>query len=123
MKLSAKQLEAFQPLTDGRFVDSIINDLWTLFPEDVRDLNDEPLVEQVYAGVQKGRSYGLSWDSSLRQFAMLSVLVGPDFDRHRKVRRILADEARPPNERMEVVLAEMKDDEWQKAGWARKKET
>jgi hypothetical protein len=82
----------------------MLGELRTRFEQFVTEKDEARLRGMVREGLARGRAYGLTWESSLGIFVILSVTVGPDFDQKPRVRQILLDESRPPNERVKRLI-------------------
>lgn len=81
----------------------------------VWDLDDDELRMRVRHGVDKARSYGLTWESSLTIFVSHMLTINPDFDRHPAVQAVLVDPEIPGDEKMQALLGLVDDDEWEEA--------
>jgi hypothetical protein len=81
----------------------------------VKDIPEDTLYKRVEYGIQRAREHGLSWKNNLNAFVTLMFEIGPDFDRFPAFKNFLTDEGVPPNERMELLLQETTDVDWQNA--------
>ena len=80
----------------------------------LRDLSDRILTELVRRGIQRGRVYSLTWESSLAAFVTLMFLVAPNFHADRLIHRMLTDSAIPPNERVDRICQWIKEPYWKR---------
>lgn len=85
------------------------------FPEHVLHLDDEELRFRVRHAVDKARSYGLRWESSLGIFVAHALTINPAFDEHRAVRAVLVDPSIAVEERMQALLGLVEEHEWEEA--------
>ena len=80
----------------------------------VAELAEEDLRMMVENGLARARSYGLTWKSSLISFVVLMFVVAPNFDRQRYVSGVLRDEKIPANRRVDIIVEQMTDEDWEK---------
>lgn len=69
----------------------------------VAELTAETLNELVRTGIERARSYEMTFESSISTFTVLMFAVSPNFDRHTLFQVILADEAVEPNHRLDDI--------------------
>jgi hypothetical protein len=82
----------------------------------VHFLSDDELRMRVVHGIEKGRSYGLTWEFSLTVFVSHMITIGPDFDKQPAIQSVLRDESIIPDYRMEALLGkEVSDQDWEDA--------
>jgi hypothetical protein len=83
----------------------------------VHFLSDDELRMRVLHGIEKGRSYGLTWEQSLVVFVTHMLTIGPEFDKHPAIQRVLRDSSiDPPDRRMEALLGrDVSDDDWEES--------
>ena len=125
LTIRREQLEAFRPVTEAEFTGRIADHLRSKHSRSVlrlrksptllERLSDELLREMVRNGIERARSYGLSWESSISGFVVLMFTVAPNFDQHPIVQRVLTASEVAPDERMKLILSEMKSSNWQEA--------
>ncbi|MDI1430657.1 hypothetical protein [Polyangium sorediatum] len=115
LTLRRGQQKAFEPLVEDALVERIFVFLRQRPEPEVHRLDDAHLRAAIRAGVAQGRSFGLTWQSSLGAFVGLSIVVGPRFHEHPAVRAILTDEAIPPDERIAALRDRLTEEEWREA--------
>lgn len=109
LKIRKEQMDA---MAYEAFARQMTEKLRSDFAEDIPEMTDGELLERVRAAIGEGRTYGLTWESSLAPFAVLSVVLGPDFHKHPKIRGILSDQTMPPDERGNSLIHRLTRDDW-----------
>ncbi|MDI1448043.1 hypothetical protein [Polyangium sp. 6x1] len=118
LTLRRGQRKAFEPLVEDALVERIFAFLRAHPAAEIRALDDTALRAAVRSGISRGRSFGLTWTSTLAAFVGLSLVVGPAFHEHPAVRAVLEDEATPPDERIALLEERIPDEAWQEAAQA-----
>ncbi|HEY0080968.1 MAG TPA: hypothetical protein VGB73_20355 [Pyrinomonadaceae bacterium] len=123
LQIRPEQMNAFQPVADANFVKRLMAQLRdehsetaVVLPDKastVKQLPDETLRELVVAGIARARRYGLSHESALAAFVAIMFEAAPNFDRHPLIQRLLKDEKTPPNSRIDLLLEETTEENWQ----------
>jgi hypothetical protein len=123
LKIRPSQLKAFQHVADSALEEEIVRHLREEHPYAtarifegefaVVDLPPETLRGMVKTGVARARSYGLTWESSIKSFIVLMFVTAPSFDGHPIIRRILQDEHTPPDDRIERLWESTTDENWE----------
>jgi hypothetical protein len=114
-KLRQAHFDAFQAVTDRLLVDRIVLHLHENHAEAIDRFPDDILREMVGNGVKRGRSHGLTWESSLTHFVALMFEIAPNFDEHPAIRRVLHEPSVPPDERMDLLTEKVSGKEWEEA--------
>jgi hypothetical protein len=104
-----------QKMGDPAFIERTVEWLRYNYVDHVHPLDDEELRRRVRHGVEKARSYGLTWESSLTIFVTHMLTINPAFDEHPAVRAVLVDPEVPGDEKMQALLGSVEDDEWEEA--------
>jgi hypothetical protein len=65
--------------------------------------------------VETARSYGLVTERAIAAFMLHMITIHPEFHKQPKIRAILSDSAAPESVRMERLLSEPTDAEWEEA--------
>jgi hypothetical protein len=122
LKIRSEQIRPFEPQAEAAFVRRVMEYLREKHADDVvrlpkyqskvRDLSDKVLREMVAGGIARGRNYGMTWKSNLISFVVLMVMVAPNFDEDERVENNLKDGGVPAEERLDKVLDELTDEEW-----------
>jgi RimJ/RimL family protein N-acetyltransferase len=87
----------------------------------VADIPDADLLSRILYSVSRAQEHGLTWESSLFTFAVLSFQIGPEFDTQLNIQAALR-EARlsvlgdaTPDERFRSILRRATEADWQEA--------
>lgn len=115
LHIREEQMAVFQQQAERNFVSSIVGHLRTNHPGTVKDMPEDVLYRRVEYGIRRAREYGFSWKNSLSTFVTLMFVIAPDFDKLPAFKKFLTDEGVPPNERMELLLQQTTDADWQDA--------
>lgn len=125
LKLRQEQMDAFQATADEMFVGRIVGHLRADYADsvvrlatgafEVRHLPDAALRAMVRGGLARARGYGMTAEASLAAFVALMVEVAPNFDEHPLLQRILKDPQVPADSRVERLLNEATEQNWQAA--------
>ena len=123
LKIRPEQIRAFQPVADAEFVERLAvhvraehADAPVFLPEGettVGLLTDERLHEMVRRGVERARSYGITWESTLGAFVTIMFVAAPNFDEHPLIRRVLSDEKVDANARVERLWELTTEENWE----------
>jgi len=110
--VSKFQMEMLASVIDRRFCERLAIDLRRRYATTFFYSNENLLV-LIQSGVERARSYGLSWESSIADFVGLMFDVGLKFDRHPKIHFLLTDEKTEPNLRIKLLMEKLSNYEWQ----------
>jgi hypothetical protein len=110
-----EQLDAFQEIADAAFVQTIIEHLREEHAEAIGRLPDEVLTDMVQAGIDRARSWGLTWEATITAFVALMFEIAPNFDEHPKIREILSEESEPEDARLDRLVEEVSEKDWEEA--------
>jgi hypothetical protein len=80
-------------------------------------LDDATIVRRLRTGCAEARAYGLTVSPVIATFALLAVVVGPEFHHHPLVARILQRRDKSQSRSMLLLLDAMTSRDWQEAGW------
>lgn len=78
----------------------------------VEELPEDTLHLMVRGAVEKARSYGLTFESSIAAFAAVMFEVAPNFDEHRLCQVLLDDEEIEPDLRLDEMLGVLTQKNW-----------
>lgn len=102
-RLSAHLLEQY-PKTTVRLPDK---------ESAIEELSDETLHLLVGGNIERARSYGLNYESSIAAFSVLMFEVAPNFDAHQLSQLFLNDEDIEPNVRVDELLEHLTEKNWE----------
>lgn len=109
-------MEALQlALVESGLPDRVILHLRARCPRKVHPLSDVELRMKVEVGLARARYYGLSAEPQLATFVGLMFVVGPSFDEHPWIRRVLRDTRKPAEVRLKDVMATTPAHVWKEA--------
>lgn len=112
LTIRPEQLEVFRQQRDHAFVDRLIEHLRQHHTGTVLGIADEVLRQRVTFGIERARTYGLTWESSIGGFVALQFIIAPRFDEQRGIHRILTDPSKPPDERIGGLSELIGADDW-----------
>lgn len=125
LTIRPEQLEVFKPLTDAQFAERVAGFLrrrhadtvvrLVAGPTLIKRLSNETLMKIVRLGIERARSYELSWESSITSFIVLMLKVAPNFDQHPLIARALRDARFEPDERIENLWERVTSKNWEAA--------
>jgi hypothetical protein len=107
--------EQRERMGDPAFVDRTVDRLRTYFLQHVYMLDVDELRFRVRHAIEKARSYGLTYESSITTFVAHMMTVNPAFDEHPAVQRALRDPDVAPDGRMTAMMATVSDMDWEEA--------
>src|SRR5215831_1770471 len=123
LKIRSEQIAAFQPVADAGFARRLTQyvrhaphaSVTVLIPSGATPVNMIPnavLRRMVQTGIERGRGYGLSWESSLAAFVLIMFVAAPNFDQHPLIQRVLRDDDAPPDGRIESLWSRISNENW-----------
>jgi hypothetical protein len=112
-------MEAFREAVERAFMARVIGHLHDYHAKAVVDLHGAALEEEVAQGIARARSFGLTWESTIATFVALRFEVARDFDEHPHIHQILMDESVPPDSRIDLLLQQVSDVDWEEASQGR----
>jgi hypothetical protein len=125
LKIRPEQLKVFQPVAEAAFERRVVeylrenhDDEVVILPAgeyQVKDLDDGTLLKMVRTGIARARSYGMTWESNLTTFAIVMVVVAPNFDDHPLIQRVLNDDRIEPDQRIEQLWRLTEEENWKTA--------
>ena len=114
---------AFQPLAETAVVKRVVApvrdkhaDVAVRLPSSVStlaQLSDEVLEEMVQNGIARARQYDMSHESALVAFVVTMFEAAPNFDVYPLTQQILRDERTPPNSRIDLLLDQATEQDWE----------
>lgn len=123
MIIRQTQIEAFQPQAEEAFQIRLAEYISEEFADrpvqistnvsNVENLSDETLLTLIQNGLKRGRTYGMTWESSLFAFVSLMFEFAPNFDEHPSIRRSLEDAEVEPDLRINYLLEQTNSADWE----------
>lgn len=110
-----EQMDTLQQHAEADFVRRIMSHLREHQDAEVYRLSDEELRARVEYGIEKARSYRITWEKEVTLFVQLMFSTAPDFDMQDNIWVILTDEFEEPNEKMDYLLDNTTDEDWEEA--------
>ena len=111
--IRAAQIATLQNTLQERFLDETLAQLRVDCHGETEHLPDTDLRRRVLEGMARAQQYGICSASSLQVFVTTMFVLGPHFDRHPAVAKLLHDTSREPEDRLEAVIVELPDRVWQ----------
>ncbi|HKR11882.1 MAG TPA: hypothetical protein VJT15_07490 [Pyrinomonadaceae bacterium] len=75
-------------------------------------IDDRTLREMVRHGIERARSYGITWESTLTSFVAIMFLVAPGFDENSHVKQVLGNQEMAADLRVDELLSVISEDTW-----------
>lgn len=126
LKIRSEQIRPFEAQAENAFIERVMEylrknhaDATVRLPKmesAVSELADKVLREMVVGGIIRARNYGMTWKSTLISFVVLMFIVAPNFDEDERVEKFLKDGQIPADERVDKLLDELSDEEWDAVG-------
>ena len=114
LTIRARQLAVFDELQEQRFRDTLRASLQHEHAT-LAGLQPQVMAWLVDAGVQRARSFGFQWQSTIGQFVHLMAGVAPDFDLHPAIHAALIDTTVALEERVQAAAENLPEATWQAA--------
>jgi Domain of unknown function (DUF4123) len=114
-KLRLEQLAIFQPEVEQHFVNRLVQHLKQKHAIAIGGLTDQALEQRIHAGLQRARRYGFREEATFAAFVGLMFEFAPNFDEHPRIQPILTDEDIAPDDRIDVLVEEATDEDWNEA--------
>jgi hypothetical protein len=115
LKIRKEQMDVFQQQAEINFVHYVAKQLRNNHAEAVKDVPKDKLHKRVEYGIQRTREYGLTWKNNLQTFVTLMFEIAPDFDKFPAFREYLTDKTVEPDERLDLLLSETTEFDWEDA--------
>jgi len=119
MKIRTAQMQILQQSLVQRFAKVLSMKLRSDFPEQTSAHGDPSLLERVESAIVRARSYGLWRDKDVTAFVRLTVVIAPNFDRHRPINEVLTSTDIADEEKVSVLFASVSEFEWALAAFYR----
>jgi hypothetical protein len=115
IRIRSEQLHALETCLNDRLRERIAAHLVEHHEPVVRHLSPSRLLDEVAGAIERAAVYGFEWQTSILAYVLLTFHVGPYFDCHPRISRILSDHDMPPDSRIEYLSSAITADEWQEA--------
>ena len=112
MIIRDEQMSALQEKAEDDLENEIVRFLQTDYPDIVDGLDPDILQRMVRVGIERARSYELTWRYSISMFVSLMFMFAPNFDEHPAVNARLTNPVAPPNYLIDSVADATTSDEW-----------
>src|SRR5215813_8793799 len=90
LQIRRDQLRALQSVTELEFRIRLCSFARENLSSAVAPLDDQELLWRVRSGINRARSHGFAWQSSIATFVMLMLRFAPNFDEYPPIRAVLA---------------------------------
>lgn len=110
LKINSEQMKALQDVPEREFSDRLCVFARENLERAVESLRDEELLWQVQSGINRARSHGFTWQSSIATFVMLMLRFAPNFDEYPPIRAILGGTGE--EERADRLMTDISGEEW-----------
>jgi hypothetical protein len=118
-----EQLEVFKPVAEVAFRRRVVDYLQENHPQvavqlpngitTINQIPEEIIHKMVENGIEKARSYGMTWESSLTSFVVLMFVAAPNFDEHPLIQRGLRDESVEVDSRINKLWDRTSEQNWE----------
>jgi hypothetical protein len=115
LKIRKKQIETFDKIAEDRFVDKLIAYLKDKQSVWVANSPDAELRQRVQWGINRARSHGLTWESSIMKFVSLMFRIAPNFDEYPPIAALLARTDIPANDLADRLFSDITTEQWEAA--------
>ena len=109
------QMDVFQAHAEDDFVERLMKYLREEQDAETYELDDAELRRRVKIGIEKARSYDLTWEKPIVFFVQLMFDIAPNFDEQKNIRDVLEAPYEEPNEKMDDLLENTSDEDWEQA--------
>jgi hypothetical protein len=118
MKFTKSQLASLAPHVEAGFVARVGAYLGERHPALLAGIDGDEITAEVQAAIERGRGHGLTWESSLAWFTVLTFALGRGFDEHPAVRLALEpdeDDEEDETTRIQALSEAVSAVDWQEA--------
>jgi len=112
MEIRPEQFAAFQEVTEGAFVETLVKFAREELADWVQFDSDAILRERIKSGIARARSHGFAWQSSLAKFVTLMLRFCPNFDRDPAAAALLARKDVAPESRADLLFSDLTAEQW-----------
>jgi len=115
LKLRPEQFEVFQEQAERKFVQQLQHSLAEKYPHLLPCFPDAIQNQIVINMINRAKSWGISWQSSLVIFAELMIAIAPNFDEQTEIRDALKSDTKQINQIMKTITDHVPETVWAKA--------
>src|SRR3977135_891510 len=113
MKVRKEQFDEIQHSVETSFVHRVSGLIRKQYPDHSAKWTDAQLDTEVRWWIAKGRTYGLTFESTLGRFTAIGIQVSPRFDEEPGIACILHDWTIPELRKMDLLENSVMDWEWE----------
>ena len=107
-----QQMKVMENHAEEDFIRRIMTHLREEQDAETYRLSDDELRQRVVFGIEKARSYELTWEQPIVIFVTLMFAISPNFDEQENIRDFLDAPYREPNEKMDYLVKQTTDEDW-----------
>jgi hypothetical protein len=125
LKILPDQMQVFKPVADELLAERIVEHLRIAYADTfvhlpsrtlmLDEIAENDLKAMVQTGLAQARSYQITHESALAGFVAVMFEVAPNFDSYPLMQKILQDETTSPNTRLDLLLEQATEEDWEKA--------
>jgi len=115
LKIRPEQFEVFQEQAERKFIQQLQLSLAEKYPHLLPCFPDAIQNEIVINMINRAKSWGITWQSSLVIFAELMIAIAPNFDEQTEIRDALKSDTKQINQIMKTITDHVPETVWAKA--------
>src|SRR5438270_6392629 len=112
LSIRPEQLKALSSVPEQAFADALYDFARDNLALWVRSLSPDVLRNRITSGVERARSHGFEWQSSIAAFVALMLRFSPNFDEYPPIRALLDENGAEREERAERLFTEITPEQW-----------
>lgn len=113
--LRPEQFQVFQEHAEHKFAQKLQHVLAEAYPHVLPCFPDEIQNKIVMNMINRAKSWGITWESSLTIFAELMIVIAPNFDEQTEIRDTLKSDRIQINQTMKMITDIIPEVTWHKA--------
>ncbi len=123
LKIRNQQIQAFQSVAEISFLRKLVEYIYENHPQVavqigenltvICQIPEKELKILVSNAINQARTYGITSESSLASFVVLTFVTAPNFDEHPLIKRLLEDEKIAANDRIDSFWQHTTEQNWQ----------
>lgn len=115
LQISPQQFDVFQTQAEDVFIQSLKKALAEKYPHLLPSFPDAIQTKIVINMLDRAKSWGITWQSSLVIFSELMIAIAPNFDEEVEIRAILENNKKEINLIVKKITSHVSDKAWSKA--------
>ncbi len=115
LNIRQDQLETLDKIAEARFAERLVAYLREKQSIWVKHSPDDELRKRVRWGINRARSHGFTWESSIMKFVGLMFRIAPNFDEYPPVAAVLVRTDVPRDELADLLFDEITAEQWEDA--------